>query len=104
MEDFFTRAVTRDMRTILVKYPPSGDISEAKQDLISSLRNEKIYVLERGAIEDYYPDSISGDKLTAAQSFCDEYRTASAIRSALAQDVPADECEFDLIFRSFFEK
>ncbi|WP_328922249.1 ATP-dependent nuclease [Streptomyces griseoaurantiacus] len=104
VEDFFTRAVTRDMRTILVKYPPSGDISEAKRDLISSLRNEKIYVLERGAIEDYYPDSISGDKLTAAQSFCDEYRTASAIRSALAQDAPADECEFDLIFRSFFEK
>ncbi|MDO0912684.1 hypothetical protein QQM39_18085 [Streptomyces sp. DT2A-34] len=104
VEDFFTRALTRDLRTILVKYPPSGDISDAKRALISSLRNEKIYVLERGAIEDYYPESISGDKLTAAQSFCDEYRTDSAIRSAIAQDSPADECEFDLIFRSFFEE
>ncbi|GGN15857.1 ATP-dependent nuclease [Streptomyces fuscichromogenes] len=103
VDDFFTRAVTRDLRTILVKYPPSGEISDAKDALISSLRSEKIYVLERGAIEDYYPESISGDKLTAAQSFCDEYRTDSAIRSAIAQVTPADECEFDLIFRSFFE-
>jgi hypothetical protein len=102
VEDFFTRAVTRDLRTSLLKAPPSDEIVEAKGILISSLREEKIYVLERGAIEDYYPDSIVGDKLTAAQAFCDEYRTAVDIRSALSRENPS-ECEFDFIFRSFFE-
>lgn len=102
VEEFFTRAVTRDLRTSLLKVPPSDEIVEAKRVLISSLREEKIYVLERGAIEDYYPDSIVGDKLTAAQAFCDEYRTAVDIRSALSREDPS-ECEFDFIFRSFFE-
>ncbi|MER7403068.1 AAA family ATPase [Streptomyces sp. NPDC000070] len=103
VEEFFTRAVTRDLRTVFVKNPPGEEIAEARDALISALRKDKIYVLERGAIEDYYPDSISGDKLTAAQTFCDEYRTASAIRSAIARKSPVTECEFDLIFRSFFE-
>ncbi|WP_445524512.1 TOPRIM nucleotidyl transferase/hydrolase domain-containing protein [Streptomyces cyslabdanicus] len=102
VEDFFTRAVTRDLRTSLLKDPPSSEIVEAKEVLISSLREEKIYVLERGAIEDYYPESIVGDKLTAAQAFCDGYRTAVDVRYALSRENP-DECEFDFIFRSFFE-
>ncbi|AJT64753.1 hypothetical protein T261_3083 [Streptomyces lydicus] len=103
VDDFFTRAVTRDLRASVVKYPPNREIADARSILISALREEKIYVLERGAIEDYYPDSVTGDKLTAAQNFCDEHRTANAIRSALMHETPLAECEFDLIFRSFFE-
>lgn len=102
VEDFFTRAVTRDLRTGLVKDPPNEDIAEARAVLLAALRGEKIYILERGAIEDYYPESITGDKLTAAQAFCDEHRTASAIRTAIVRQSPAVECEFDLILQSFF--
>ncbi|MCX4508593.1 ATP-dependent nuclease [Streptomyces griseus] len=102
VDEFFHRAVTRDVRAELVKNPPSAEISEAKAGLISSLRQEKIYVLERGAIEDYYPEAATGDKLTAAQTFCDEHRDASALRGAIVGDDSSQPCEFDLILGSFF--
>ncbi|MET8499508.1 ATP-dependent nuclease [Streptomyces microflavus] len=102
VDEFFHRAVTRDVRAELVKNPPSREIREAKANLISSLRDEKIYVLERGAIEDYYPESVTGDKLTAAQAFCDEHRDADTLRGAIASDVLSPVCEFDLILGSFF--
>ncbi|MEU1333888.1 AAA family ATPase [Streptomyces sp. NPDC005865] len=103
VEDFFTRAVTRDMRAALVKEPPNDEIAGARTTLLAALRDERIYILERGAIEDYYPETIAGDKLTAAQAFCDEHRTATAIRATVTQQSPATECEFDLILQSFFE-
>ncbi|WP_371587696.1 ATP-dependent nuclease [Streptomyces virginiae] len=103
VEEFFTRAVTRDARVGLIKNPPTFELGESKAALISQLRHEKIYVLERGAIEDYYPQVSSGDKLSKAQDFCSEHRTAEEIRSTLAAGLTRDECEFDLIFRSFFE-
>ncbi|MFJ6510236.1 ATP-dependent nuclease [Streptomyces sp. NPDC091406] len=102
VDEFFHRAVTRDVRAELVKNPPSAEIGEAKASLISSLRDEKIYVLERGAIEDYYPQSVTGDKLTAAQAFCDEHRDAGALRGAILTDATSQVCEFDLILGSFF--
>ncbi|MFC9172783.1 TOPRIM nucleotidyl transferase/hydrolase domain-containing protein [Streptomyces sp. NPDC057107] len=102
VDEFFHRAVTRDVRAELVKNPPSAEIGEAKASLISSLRDEKIYVLERGAIEDYYPQSVTGDKLTAAQAFCDEHRDAGALRGAILKDATSQVCEFDLILGSFF--
>lgn len=102
MDEFFHRAVTRDVRAELVKNPPSAEIGEAKTNLISALREERIYVLERGAIEDYYPKSVTGDKLTAAQAFCDEHRDAGALRGAIMRDASSRVCEFDLILGSFF--
>ncbi|MEU5401085.1 AAA family ATPase [Streptomyces sp. NPDC005963] len=104
VDEFFTRVVTRDLRVSAIKYPLNREIEEAKSSLIATLREEKIYVLERGTIEDYYPSSVVGDKLTAAQNFCDEHRTASGMRSALALEAADIQCEFDLIFQSFFEE
>ncbi|WP_157848330.1 ATP-dependent nuclease [Streptomyces exfoliatus] len=103
VDDFFTRAVTRDLRLGAIKAPLSVEIKNAKSALIQSLRDEKIYILARGAIEDYYPEDLSGDKLTAAQTFCDEHRTANAIRAVVAEGGANVECEFDLIFQSFFK-
>lgn len=103
VEDFFFRAVTRDPRVLAVKESPTEEIRRAKEVLITHLRGEGIYVLERGSIEDYYPSSMAGDKLTGAQKFCDEYSTAQPMRELWARADDVEECEFDLIFRSFFE-
>lgn len=42
-----------------------------KRGLLAALRTKGIFVLEKGAIEDYYPDTVTGtDKPSKAQSFC----------------------------------
>lgn len=42
-----------------------------KRRLLASLRTKGIFVLEKGAIEEYYPDTVKGaDKPSLAQSFC----------------------------------
>lgn len=42
-----------------------------KRELISELRSSRIYILEKGSIEAYYPVAVAGpDKPSKAQSFC----------------------------------
>ena len=42
-----------------------------KRRLLASLRTKGIFVLEKGAIEEYYPNTVKGaDKPSLAQSFC----------------------------------
>ncbi|MDP2268042.1 MAG: hypothetical protein Q8K46_02635 [Deltaproteobacteria bacterium] len=42
-----------------------------KRQLLASLRTKGIFVLEKGAIEEYYPNTVKGaDKPSLAQSFC----------------------------------
>lgn len=48
-----------------------ADIVSKKRRLLASLRTKGIFVLEKGAIEEYYPDTVTGgDKPSMAQSFC----------------------------------
>jgi hypothetical protein len=47
------------------------DILAKKRELIAELRSSGVYILEKGAIEAYYPDTVNGpDKPSKAQSFC----------------------------------
>lgn len=42
-----------------------------KRRLLAALRTKGIFVLEKGAIEEYYPEAVTGaDKPSKAQSFC----------------------------------
>ncbi|RYH20396.1 MAG: hypothetical protein EON54_26395 [Alcaligenaceae bacterium] len=53
-----------------------SDVSKAnivskKRKLLAALRTKGIFVLEKGAIEEYYPNAVTGaDKPSMAQSFC----------------------------------
>ena len=74
------------------------------------LRGVDVYVLERGAIEDYYPDTITGaDKPSRAQDFCAKVATRSAIMSCCGEQeferdgASAKEREFTLVFGGVFE-
>ncbi len=69
--------------------------------LTDSLRAEGIFVLQKGAIESYYPDSIKGEKIAKAQSFCDTCTTADELRK-LDSFAGDPEREFDLIFKRIF--
>lgn len=54
-----------------------GDIAILKYKILAALRKHRIFVLERGAIEAYYPASVprSGDKPDMAHKFCAEVTT-----------------------------
>ena len=48
-----------------------AEILVKKRELLAELRKNRVFVLERGAIEAYYPDGVEGpDKPSKAQSFC----------------------------------
>ena len=48
-----------------------ADIVFQKRGLLAALRTRGVFVLEKGAIEEYYPDTVTGgDKPSMAQSFC----------------------------------
>jgi len=73
------------------------------------LRTVDVYVLERGAIEQYYPDTITGvDKPSRAQDFCAKVATRDAIINCCGEQkferdgTRAKEREFILIFRGIF--
>lgn len=75
------------------------------------LRAVDVYVLERGAIEQYYPDTITGaDKPSRAQNFCANVATRDAILSCCGDQnvesggVQAKQKEFNLIFEGIFGK
>ncbi len=101
---FFDRASSRTKRAVL-RDAITADLRETKLELLSALREENIFVWERGAIEDYYPPSVylsSGNKNIQAQRFCESYKTAESLRG-LPAFADSDVCEFDLIFSKFFE-
>ncbi|MFF0385628.1 ATP-dependent endonuclease [Streptomyces sp. NPDC004286] len=81
-----------------------NELKEMKAKLLAMLREEDIYVWERGAIEAYYPEielNESNNKNDRARTFCERYTTADAIRS-LAVFKESGVCEFDVVFEAFF--
>jgi putative ATP-dependent endonuclease of the OLD family len=82
---------------------------QLKHRLLDTLRHLDVYLLERGAIEQYYPGTITGgDKPSRAQDFCSKVTTRDAILACCSeQTVERDGSqvsikEFDLIFQGIF--
>lgn len=70
LEEFFDFEWTKPRLKVLETFSYTN-IVELKRKLFSNLREEKIFVLEKGAIEKYYPSDVNGaDKPTKAQNFC----------------------------------
>ncbi len=80
-----------------------------KAALLGALRQEDIFALERGEIEDYYPEGVpSGSKPERAIKFCDLVRDRpTALARACAQSRETDGAqttadEFEMIFGGIF--
>lgn len=66
----------RPIRVECLREGTAPGISEAKAALIAELRSQGVFVLARGALEDYYPEGIAGpDKLAKASAFRESVRT-----------------------------
>lgn len=82
------------------------DILRKKRQLLSELRSHGVFIWEKGAIENYYPNGIRGaDKPSKAQSFCSLVKTAEEVK-ALCNVIEYEEGslpEFSVILKEIFE-
>ncbi len=86
------------------------DMLKLKHRLLQMLRDDDVYVLERGAIEQYYPDNITGpDKPSRALDFCTKVATHDAILDCCGEQSIENNGEivsvkeFILIFKGIFK-
>lgn len=96
-------------RLAVLKTSTDMELIKLKHRLLAMLRAVDVYVLERGAIEQYYPDSITGaDKPSRAQDFCAKIATRDAILACCGEQefvrdgVLVKDKEFNLIFGRIF--
>ncbi len=108
VEAFFAWQQKAD-RLVVLKTSTDAQMQQLKHRLLEMLRAVDVYVLERGAIEQYYPDTITGaDKPSRAQDFCAKVATRDAILACCGeQSVERNGAlqsikEFDLIFQGIF--
>jgi hypothetical protein len=86
------------------------NILQQKWQLLEMLRQVDVYVLERGSIEQYYPNDITGpDKPSRAQDFSRRYTTRDAVLACCHEQEfvrggeSVREKEFTLIFNGIFK-
>lgn len=101
--DAFFAHMRRDVQREILGLAETEEIRSLKEELLNRLRTENIYVLSAGDIESYYPNPERSDKLKHADDFIQNLPTATHIRE-LPVFRGAELCEFDLIFRSFFDE
>lgn len=96
-------------RLEVLKYSSDAQMIELKHRLLDLLRVDDVYILERGAIEDYYPETVTGpDKPSKAQDFCSKITTRDEILSCCGEQTTnvngtmLQEKEFILIFKNIF--
>lgn len=107
---FFNWQRKSDRLTVLMT-STDRQLLELKWKLFKLLRENDIYVLERGALEQYYPEFISGDdKPSRAKDFCLKIASKDAVLNCCGEQEFEDngnfvkENEFLLIFRGIFNE
>ena len=93
-------------RLEVLKDHSNSDILLLKRQLIEALREGGIFILEKGAIEDYYPDGITGpDKPSRAQAFSAEIDTEEKIaRTCNTIEIAGvEKSEWEIIFSGIFD-
>lgn len=101
----------RSDRLAVLKTSTDEQVLQLKWRLLEMLRAVDVYVLERGAIEQYYPAAIIGsenDKPSRAQDFCNKVATHDAVLDCCGEQevvrggVGTKEKEFTIIFNRIF--
>lgn len=109
VDDFFAFE-KKHLRLEILRECPTPEILKQKHDLLCQLRKQGIYVLEKGAIEAYYPETIKGsdkEKLQKALSVCNEITTKEAALSMCCDCEDGDgnrRKEFEIIFESILQQ
>lgn len=85
-----------------------ADVLAKKKNLIETLRTSGAFVLERGCIEDYYPEGVDGEgKPAKAQAFNNTITTkaqAAALSDPVQTDTEGREIsEFEAVFTQIFQ-
>lgn len=96
-------------RNCVLQQSDDKEMISLKHELLGMLREKDVFVLERGAIEEYYPEQIAaGDKPSRAQEFCEKVSTREAVLACCGeQPTYVDggvEKEFNLIFGKIFSE
>jgi hypothetical protein len=96
-------------RNYILKNNNDPTLLKLKYNLLEMLRMVDVYVLEKGAIEEYYPSTITGaDKPSKAQDFCEKINTPELVLGCCGEQTFErngsffSDKEFNLIFRSIF--
>jgi putative ATP-dependent endonuclease of OLD family len=96
----------KNLRRNLIQNASEGNIKAIKLSLIWELRKNRVFVLEKGALDDYYPPGVTGDKTTKAQSFIGLHDTRQKIlRLSPVQTCPVNgdsSTEFEFICDRIF--
>lgn len=103
--DAFFAWETNDERLRLLAESKTPEIIAAKLALLEELRKQNVFVLSRGAIEEYYPAAIpSGEKPARAQQFRKTIVTKPAILGCCDKLPHQNDAhpEFELIFKPIF--
>lgn len=108
VEAFFAWQRKSDRLDVL-QASTNSELLQLKWRLLEMLRSVDVYVLEKGAVEQYYPTEINGqDKPSRAQDFCNKVNTRDALLECCGeQEFQRDgnqikDAEFILIFSSIF--
>lgn len=105
--DAFFAWEKQNIRRECIRVAEQADIKAAKLALIWELRKDGVFVLEQGALEDYFPSGVEGsDKPSKAQAF----RNAFIQREQILPLSPQQTCpitgkvssEFEFIFSIIF--
>lgn len=106
-ERFFADLVS-DRRLQVLQDPNRAEIVAKKHELIRLLRAQHVHVLERGAIDQYYPQSVVGaDKPSRAIDFCRKMKDRESILELCGDTICRDgvkiDKEFTVLFSEIFE-
>lgn len=107
-EQFFAELLNNKRRRVLEE-SSRPEIVTRKRELLRLLRGQDIYVFERGAIEDYYPESVTGpDKPSRTMDFCRRVANKEELLALCGDTICSDgvsqDKEFNVIFSQVFRE
>jgi hypothetical protein len=96
-----------DKRLHVLEDIQNKGVADLKRELLRLLRKQDVYILDKGEIESYYPDDITGpDKPSRAINFCnamtDRERLLNLCDNTICADGVTTDKEFSVIFSGIF--
>ena len=105
-ESFIESLKVGDRRLDIICDNRIPEVVRLKRELLAELRSKRIYVWERGSLEDYYPEGISANltKPDMALELREQVTTREEVLS-LSDEIPFGQqtkSEFEVVFSSIF--
>lgn len=101
LTELFDQGSSKDKLAEL-QSPSSDDIAAARDNVISALAQENVYVLQRGDLEAYCRTNATSDKVTTAMNFCEKTRTLEDFQLIHGDDAASVVEELRGIFQRIY--